>query len=411
VNWNNRPPADAAAIATLGTVASGTTYEVDVTSLVTGDGTFTIGVDSSSSNGADFSSREGAVPPELVVTTVGPVDASPPSAPTDLTATAPSANRVDLAWTASTDDVGVLDYQIFRDGIAIGTSPTTSYSDLTVLADTSYSYTVVARDAALNVSPASNTAAVTTPAVVPDNTAPTAPGSLTATAPSATRVDLAWTASTDDVGVSDYQIFRDGVPIATSLTTSYSDLTVLANTSYSYTVVARDAALNTSPSSNTAVVMTPPPSGILTFTPVADAHVDDSAPTTNSGTSTTLRIDGSPIRQAYLRFVVTGVSGAVTKATLRVYANSSSSRGHQVHGVADTTWGETTITFANAPPVGPAVASSGSFSAGGYREVDVTSLITGNGTFSLAMTALSSTAISYGSRESANKPELVVTVG
>jgi hypothetical protein len=412
VNWNNQPAADAATIASLGSVTSGLTYEVDVTSLVTGDGTYTIGVDSTSTNGADYSSREGSAPPELVLTTAGAADASAPTAPGNLSAAAASATRVDLAWTGSTDNIAVTDYQIARDGVTIGTSVTTSYADTTAQPSTSYSYAVVARDAALNVSPPSNTAAVTTPGGgTTDTTAPTAPGNLTATAPSAGRVDLVWTASTDDVGVSDYRIFRGGVPIATSMTTSYSDTTVLASTSYSYAVVARDTALNVSPSSNTAVVMTPPATGTLTFAATADAWVDDSAPTVNNGPSTTLRVDGSPVRRAYLRFVVTGVSGAVTKATLRVYANSSSSTGHQVHGVADTTWGETAITFANAPPFGAAVASSGSFSGGGYREVDITSLITGNGTYSVAVTTPSTTAISYGSRESANRPELVVTVG
>ena len=79
--------------------------------------------------------------------------------------------------------------------------------------------------------------------------------------------------------------------------------------------------------------------------------------------------------------------------------------------MTDTSWGETTITFANAPAVGPVVGSSGAVTGGNWYEVDVTPLIAGNGTYTLAMTTSGSTAISYGSRESANKPELVVTPG
>jgi hypothetical protein len=117
------------------------------------------------------------------------------------------------------------------------------------------------------------------------------------------------------------------------------------------------------------------------------------------------------VNRGYLRFTVQGVVGSVTSAKLRIYANSAASAGHEVRGVTDTTWGETTINFGNAPAVGDVAGTSGSFAAGTWIEVDVTSLITGNGTYSLAVTTPGGTAISYGSRESTNKPELVVNVG
>jgi acid phosphatase type 7 len=148
----------------------------------------------------------------------------------------------------------------------------------------------------------------------------------------------------------------------------------------------------------------------FTFNPIVDAYVNETAATTNYGTSTQLRVDGSPVLRTYLRFDVQGVIGTVTSAKLRIYANSSSSTGHEARGVADNSWGETTITFGNAPAVGSVVATSGSFSGGSYVEVDVTSLITGNGTYSIALTGPGSTAISYASRESTNKPELVINV-
>jgi hypothetical protein len=82
-----------------------------------------------------------------------------------------------------------------------------------------------------------------------------------------------------------------------------------------------------------------------------------------------------------------------------------------VHGVADTTWSESML-YDDAPAVGAVVGSSGSFSSGGYRDVDVTSLVTGlqagNGLLSMAMTTAGSTATSYGSRESSNPPRLVI---
>jgi fibronectin type 3 domain-containing protein len=89
-----------------------------------------------------------------------------------------------------------------------------------------------------------------------DVTAPSTPGSLTATTVSATRIDLAWTASTDNVAVTGYQIFRDGSPIATTTQTSYSSLSLSPSTQYSYEVSAYDAAGNNSPNAGPALATT-----------------------------------------------------------------------------------------------------------------------------------------------------------
>lgn len=91
----------------------------------------------------------------------------------------------------------------------------------------------------------------------PDTQAPTAPTNLTATDASATQVNLSWTASSDNVGVTGYKIFRGGSQIGTSATNSYSDTPVQPATSYSYYVTAYDAAGNNSSASNTAPVTTP----------------------------------------------------------------------------------------------------------------------------------------------------------
>ena len=92
-----------------------------------------------------------------------PEDGTPPSAPSGLTATATSSSSVSLSWTASTDNVGVTGYNIFRNGTRVGTSTTTSYTDNGLASNTQYTYTVTAYDAAGNVSTPSNSATVTTP--------------------------------------------------------------------------------------------------------------------------------------------------------------------------------------------------------------------------------------------------------
>ena len=115
---------------------------------------------------------------------------------------------------------------------------------------------------------------------------------------------------------------------------------------------------------------------------------------------------------SFLRFSVSGLNGAPSRAILRLYANSTQSTGVSVHHVADTTWGEKTITYNNMPAYDTAVASSSGpiKTSGAWYSINVTSLISGNGTFSMAFTTTNSTAISFASREAgAHAPQLVIT--
>ncbi len=111
-----------------------------------------------------------------------------------------------------------------------------------------------------------------------------------------------------------------------------------------------------------------------TFTPLADAYVIETSATTNYGTATTLRVDGSPVTTSFLRFAVTGLNGAaVQSALLRVYANSANTSGYSVKSVADNTWAENQITYSNAPAAGGTIASSKAIAAGAWVVVDVSS--------------------------------------
>ena len=84
-------------------------------------------------------------------------DTEPPTAPTNLTATAVSSSQISLSWTASTDNKGVAGYKIYRNGGEVGTSTSNSYVDSGLTANTQYSYYVKAYDAAQNLSDPSNT--------------------------------------------------------------------------------------------------------------------------------------------------------------------------------------------------------------------------------------------------------------
>jgi len=194
----------------------------------------------------------------VVCTTAAPVpDTSPPSAPGQLTGSAPNSSEADLSWAASTDNVAVSGYQVFRGGTLVGNVPASSltYQDTTVAASATYSYTVKAVDAAANVSAASNSVSVTTPAA----TAPSPPSNLTAT-PGATSVDLAWTASTSP-DVTGYNIYRGPhngtlTLLSSSGTTAFNDATASPGTSYDYQVTAVATGGAESVRSNTATTNT-----------------------------------------------------------------------------------------------------------------------------------------------------------
>jgi parallel beta-helix repeat protein len=148
------------------------------------------------------------------------------------------------------------------------------------------------------------------------------------------------------------------------------------------------------------------PVGASTFTPAADSYVDASVPTANYGTRAYVKADNSPVLRSYLRFNLQGTGGA-SSGVLKLYAESGSSTGVEVHAVASNTWGETTTTNANAPAVGALLGRTGPFTGGTWLSIDVSSAISGDGLVSLAITTPSGTAIKLTSREGVNKPQLI----
>jgi len=183
--------------------------------------------------------------PALGSTTGG--DTIAPSVPTGLTVTGKTSSSVSLSWTASTDNVGVTGYDVYRGTAKVGTSTSTTYTDTGLTASTAYSYTVKAHDAAGNASAASSSVSATTSATSGDSTAPSVPAGLTVTGTTTSSVSLSWTASTDNVGVTGYNVYRGGSKVGSVTSgTTYTDSGLSASTAYSYTVAAYDAAGNTS---------------------------------------------------------------------------------------------------------------------------------------------------------------------
>jgi len=178
-------------------------------------------------------------------------DKTPPTVPGNLTAVA-FPGRVQLRWVSSTDDVGVTGYEVLQGGAVAGTVAE-SFALISELSPGEHCYTVRALDGAGNRSAPSTTAC----ARPPDVTAPSRPAGVTATAAKETEAVIRWTASTDDVGVTSYDVLRDQKLVVTSTRADAKESGLKGSTRYCYAVVALDAAGNRSIASEPACVATP----------------------------------------------------------------------------------------------------------------------------------------------------------
>src|SRR5438552_17133040 len=142
-------------------------------------------------------------------------DTTPPATATGLTAAVAGSSGANLSWSASTDNVGVTGYFVRRNGLQLATPLLTCSALSRSSAATTYSYTVAARDAAGNTSPDSASVSIT----IADTTPPTTPTGLTAAVAGSSGANLPWSASTDNVGVTGYNVRRNGVQVATPATT------------------------------------------------------------------------------------------------------------------------------------------------------------------------------------------------
>ena len=199
-------------------------------------------------------------------------DTQAPTAPTSLTATTVSDSRVDLSWTASTDNVGVVGYDVYRDGVKIGTTTTTTYSSTGLTAAMTYSYRVTAFDAAGNTSPPSTSASGTTsapPAPPPDTTPPTV-SIASPTGGTVSNTIVVSVNAADDVGVTRVDLRVNG---ATAASTNVAPIqfawnsTTVPNGPVALTAVAFDAAGNSTTSTEIALSVSNGPAPDADTTP------------------------------------------------------------------------------------------------------------------------------------------------
>ncbi len=205
-------------------------------------------------------------------------------------------------------------------------------------------------------------AGITAAAAPSDTTAPSAPSNVR-TSVSGSSVDVAWDASSDEVGVTGYEVHRSTsagfTPAAATLVgsptaTTFTDRDVAAGTSY-YRIIATDAAGNRSAASAAASAkVTTASAGEVIVRPVADTYVNEAVPGANYGRSSSLASRGELGYISYLRFEIPAAPEGkeVSSAVLRVRTTNDSFAGSaEMHTVQLTSgsWSEDGVTWSNRP--------------------------------------------------------------
>ena len=228
-------------------------------------------------------------------------DTTPPTTPPNVAVSAASATSISLTWTASTDNVGVAGYGVYVNGSGPSSTARTSKTVSSLTCGTAYSFEVDAFDAAGNRSTRAPVMASTSPC--PDTESPTAPTNVIASSRTATSIALSWIASTDNVAVSGYGLYRGGSQVGTSSSTTgiFSGLT--CNTNYTLAVDAYDAAGNRSSKTTVMVATT--------------ACLDTTPPSTPTGLST------SNVTQTGMTLSWTVSADNVAVAGYDLYVNGS----------------------------------------------------------------------------------------
>ena len=282
------------------TLVTGTEYELK--DLTAGTGyTVTVKAVDAAGNVSDGAAH--------TFTTNNAADTEAPSAPTNVVVT-DVTTTAKVTWSEAKDNVGVVGYNVYLNEAKVNeTLITTTEYDLTALTEeTNYSVKVTAVDAAENESGRSEAATFTTPKTQ-DTEAPSVPAGVTASDVTQTGAKITWTAATDNVGVAGYNVYLGESRVNTSpvTVTEYELSGLTANTEYTVTVSAVDAAGNESARSDAA-----------TFTTLeAEEEKDNEAPSVPAG------VTASDVTQTGAKITWTASADNVGVAGYNVYVDET----------------------------------------------------------------------------------------
>ena len=203
----------------------------------------------------DAAENESAKSEAVVFTTEAEKDTQAPTAPTDVKATEVTETTAKVTWSEATDNVGVVGYNVYLNETKVNDAfvTGTEYALTGLTEATEYTVRVTAVDAAENESKRSEAATFTTPKTQ-DTEVPSVPAGVAASDVTQTGAKITWTASTDNVGVAGYNVYLGESKVNTSpvTVTEYALTGLTANTGYTVSVSAVDAAGNESAKSEAA---------------------------------------------------------------------------------------------------------------------------------------------------------------
>ena len=392
ITWANAPAVDGSPIATVGAVPGGVWTEIDVSDVVTGNGSYSFAGVSNSTNTARFSSREGSAPAELVIEGTGQ-----PTAPTAGFTPSRASGEAPLSVDFTDTSAGGVESWAwdFGDG------------DVSAASDPSHTF-VNAGDytVALTVTNGLGTDTASTVISVSEPPPPEQPAANFTATPTSGNAPLAVSFTDTSTGGPESWAwdFGDGT------TASAQNPNHVYGVPGLYTVGLTVTNAAGSSSVTLAIDVTAPPAE-STFEVSGDSYVSVSSASKNYGTYADLKLlgpNGQYEYRPYFQFDVSGLAGAPTAAVLRVHVTDAGPSGGTWRRVSGT-WDESTINWSNAPPmVGPDLAVLGPVAAGEWIEIDVTGQILGDGTYSFAASSVETNTVKVSSRESGFPAELVI---
>jgi chitodextrinase len=175
-----------------------------------------------------------------------PADTTPPSTPENFNALAQSSTQINLNWNASTDNVGIKEYQISRNGDLIATTSSTGYTDNELTPDTTYNYSVVAMDDAKNSSSAATDSATTNA----ETTTPPSTGTATLSWNPNLEPDLAGYLAYIGTSSHNYTMTKDAGMTSNNSNPSFTVDDLTKGEMYHFAISAYDQNGNESPLSN-----------------------------------------------------------------------------------------------------------------------------------------------------------------
>ncbi|WP_426503119.1 DUF7594 domain-containing protein [Dactylosporangium sp. McL0621] len=363
ITWNTAPPAGTTMVANMSNLALDTYATADVSSVVTGNGTYTFAITTTSTVSKKFASREVAAnPPQLVINTGNP--------PTVAAVSGSGQTAAPGAAFAAPLVASVTD----GSGAPVPNIPVT--------------FTAPSTGASATFTGGASAVSITTDAT----------GRVTSPALTANAVAGAYTVTAAAMGAA----------APASFTLANGSTTTPSPSASSPSPASSSSPASPSPSPS------PTPTGTVTtytFKAVADASVRADQPDTNFGADYVLNTSATsattPQINSYLRFSVSGLSGTITSATLQLYSFSTSTLGLKVLTVP-APWAESTLTYTNAPAMGAEVGAGPNIAVNTWASIDITAAVAGNGTVGLGLTTARTGTNKVASRESAATPPTLV---